>query len=457
MNQNLLLLTDSYKISHWKQYPAGTTKIFSYFESRGGDFPVTLFFGLQYFVRRYLVGQVISEEKIDEARLLSSQHFGDSSVFNYHGWMALLRKHHGHLPARIRAVPEGTVVPTRNVLMTVENTDPEFPWLTNYLETLLSNVWYPSTVATQSRAMKMDILSSLTRTGDPSGLPFKLHDFGCRGVTCPEQAALGGAAHLVNFVGTDTLPALMLAKDYYGASPVAGYSIPATEHSTMTIYGRDYESAAVENHLEKFPTGLLAIVGDSYDIFNFCREIIGNKFHDKIKNRVGTIIVRPDSGNPLIVLPKVLEILAQQFGYTRNAKDFKLLPPFIRVIQGDGINRHTVVEIITELEKQGWSMDNLAFGSGGGLLQQVNRDTCKFAFKCSAAEVNGQWRDVYKDPVTGSDKKSKRGRLRLTVEDGEYFTTNEAANGHDVLQTVFEDGIPVRDENLAQIRQRAAL
>lgn len=462
MRRNIILNTDSYKPSHWKQYPKGTERVYSYFESRGGAFRDVTFFGLQYFLQEYLEGQVLTEANIGEANTVLAQHFGNSNVFNFDGWTRLLEKHDGYLPVIIRAVPEGTVVPYRNVMMTVENTDDEFPWLTNYLETLLSNVWYPCTVATQSREMKRMILESLQLTGDPSLINFKLHDFGQRGVSCPEQAALGGAAHLVNFMGSDTLSGIMMLRDHY-AAPMAGFSIPATEHSTMTIYGREHEEDAVGNHLAAFPDGLLATVGDSFDIYNYCSNILGVKFRDQIINRKGTLVVRPDSGEPTVIVIEVLRLLAKAFGHTTNAKGYKVLPPYIRVIQGDGIDISMIAKLIAVMEEQGWSMDNLAFGSGGGLLQKVNRDTCKFAFKCSSAKVNGVWRDVFKDPITDQGKMSKRGRLHLLKAwDGTFMTVNEGQEGEDhsqddLLETVFENGRLTKIQTLDDIRKRASL
>ena len=202
------------------------------------------------------MGQVVRPEHLDEAEAVFREHFfGDPSLFNRAGWQHILDKHDGRLPVRIRAVPEGTVVPTSNVLMTIENTDPACYWLTNYLETMLVQVWYPCTVATQSRSMKQVIADYLQRTGDMSGLPFKLHDFGFRGVSSVETAAIGGAAHLVNFTGTDNIAGVMMARNYYGAA-MPGFSIPAAEHSTITSWGRDREVDAYANMLEAFPQGL---------------------------------------------------------------------------------------------------------------------------------------------------------------------------------------------------------
>ena len=274
MNWNLLLLTDSYKITHWKQYPPGTEQIYSYFESRGGDFPSVCFFALQYYLSRYLEGQVVTAAKIDEAEGFCTAHFGRTGMFNRPAWEHIVQKHAGRLPVAVKAVPEGTIVPTRNVLMTIENTDPACFWLPNYLETLLVQCWYGSTVATQSAAMKAVLLDYLHRTGDPSLVDFKMHDFGFRGVSSVETAGVGGCAHLVHFKGTDTMAGLVIARDFYGC-PMAGFSIPASEHSTITAWGKDHEVDAYANMLTQYPDGLVACVSDSYDIVKAVREYWG--------------------------------------------------------------------------------------------------------------------------------------------------------------------------------------
>lgn len=452
---NIILKSDSYKISHWKQYPKGTTRVYSFFESRGGRYTEIVLFGLQYIIKAHLEGVVVTAEDIDEAREYFAEHFGNDQLFNEAGWRRIVEVHGGRLPVHIKAVAEGTKVSQRNVMLTIVNTDPELPWLTNYLETLICQVWYPTTVATHSYAMRQLILNSLEKTGDPSLIDFKLHDFGYRGSTSDESAGIGGAAHLVNFKGTDTVAALLVARRYYGER-MAGFSLPAAEHSTITSWGRNRESAAYANMLESFPTGLVAVVSDSYDIYNACKNIWGVELKDKILERDGVLVVRPDSGYPPEVVVKVLELLGEAFGFTVNAKGYKVIHPKVRVIQGDGIDYDMLVKILEATEAAGWSTDNLAFGSGGGLLQNVNRDTCKFAFKCSAIEINGEWHDVYKDPVTDPGKRSKAGRMMLVRrENGEFATLPYGSEGKDLLIDVFLNGELLIDHSFADIRNRA--
>lgn len=414
----------------------------------------------------------MTREMIDEAAAVYAAHFMDASetMFHREGWEYILEVHGGRLPVKIKAVAEGSVVPTRNVLFTMENTDPKCFWLTNFLETLLVQVWYPMTVASHSRAMKEVILKYLDRTGDPESVGFKLHDFGFRGVSSVETAGVGGAAHLVNFLGTDTVAGLLVAQKCYGAAldakqpsgpfPTAcpGYSIPASEHSTITSWGGpEGELAAMENMLGQYPTGLVACVSDSFDIFSACRDKWGETLKAKVLARPGTLVVRPDSGDPVETSLKVVELLWDAFGGERNAKGFRVLDPHVRIIWGDGIDRESLEQILESFAAQGWSADNIAFGSGGGLLQKLNRDTQKCAFKCSQVVVDGEPRDVYKDPVTDPGKKSKRGRLSLHCSGGVWETKMGPAcdPDTDLLVDVFENGAILKEYTFDEIRARA--
>ncbi len=457
---NLLLMTDSYKVSHYRQYPIGTERIYSYLEARtGGEFPEVVFFGLQYFLKRYLAGIVVTKENIERAEKFFEAHFGNSTLFNKEGWEHILNEHGGKLPIRIKAAPEGMVIPEGNVLMTVENTCPKCYWLVNYLETLLVQVWYGSTTATISREMKKIIKNALVRSGTPiaENLAFKLHDFGYRGVSSPESAAMGDAAHLVSFLGTDTLAGCVLAMDYYG-SAMPGFSIPAAEHSTITSWGQAGETDAYRNMLEQYPKGLVAVVSDSWNIRNAVSNIWGGTLKDQVLARDGVLVIRPDSGDPKIVLPEILNLAGDRFGFTTNEKGYKVLNNKVRMIQGDGIKRTTLAEILNAVMNAGWSADNLAFGSGGGLLQDCNRDTQRFAFKCAEAVVDGKAREVYKQPATDSTKNSKRGRLVLTKDNnGNFVTLPESSGEEDILQEVFKDGELLVDQTFESVRAKAAL
>ena len=456
---NIILLTDSYKVSHHKQYPNGTQFIYSYFESRGGEFEECCFFGLQYLIKKYLCGQVITQEKINKACEYYNKHFGENeNIFNKKGWQYILDNHNGYLPIIIKSVPEGTILPVKNCCMTVENTDPNCFWLVNFVETLLVQVWYPMTVATNSREQKKIIMKYLQETGDPEQILFKLHDFGCRGVSSMETAGIGGCAHLTQFLGTDTVPAISIANEYYNCE-CAGFSIPASEHSTMTTFTKEKEVEAYENMLNTYPTGLVAVVSDSYDIYNACSNIWGNTLKEKVMSRDGTLIIRPDSGYPPDVDLKILNILGEKFGYTTNEKGFKVLDPHVRIIQGDGIDKEMIILILENLKKNGWSADNIAFGSGGGLLQKHNRDTMKCAFKCSLAVINGEEIEVFKNPIDDPGKKSKKGRMTVNKIDGKIITLcgEERVEDGNLLEVIFENGILKKDYTFDEIRKRSTL
>lgn len=451
---NLILDTDSYKASHWVQYPPNTSYMFSYLESRGGKYNRTLFFGLQYILKKYF-SQPITMEMVEEAKTFFEAH---GEPFNYEGWKYIAQDLKGKLPIRIRAVPEGMVVPTHNILMSVESTDPKCFWAVSWFETMLMRVWYPITVATQSFQIKKLIESYLEKTSDDprAEINFKLHDFGSRGVSSQESAEIGGAAHLVNFMGSDTVVGVAAANKYYNHK-MAAFSIPAAEHSTMTMWGRENEAKAYKNMIEQYgkPGALFACVSDSYNLYNAVENIWGKELKGDIINSGATLVVRPDSGNPAQVVLQTLQLLETQFGATYNSKTFKVLNN-VRVIQGDGINEESIRDILETATRAGYSASNIAFGMGGALLQQVNRDTQKFAFKCSFARVDGHPIDVFKDPITDPGKKSKKGLLDLVMRNGNMETVSGVDNFGSLLKVVYENGQLLKEYSLNDIRGRVA-
>jgi len=466
-NNNILTLTDSYKATHWKQYPKGTTKVYSYLESRGGKFDNTMFYGLQYFIKQYLSGQVVTEEKIQQAKKIWDAHLGPG-LFNESGWRHILENHNGHLPVRIKAVPEGTVVKTGNVLVTVENTDPEVPWLTNFLESILLQVWYPITVGTLSREVKKNLIDFLKKTTsynpeEISGVvAFMLHDFGFRGVSSVESAGLGGSSHIINFMGTDTVSAILFAQEFYNTENPLAFSIPASEHSTITSWGEPFEVKAMENMLDSYPTGLVACVSDSFDIIRACRDYWGTTLRDKILSRDGRLVIRPDSGDPVQTLKQIFHILWDKFGGTTNEKGFKVIDPHVRVIQGDGVNYESISDICNMMIEEGFSIENIAFGMGGALLQKVDRDTQKFAFKCSSITIDGEESEVRKNPIeinekgerVQSFKKSKAGRLKL-VDDKTIEHSHDEVG--DELVEVFLNGEVMKEWTFEEVREKAKI
>ena len=451
---NLLMMSDSYKVSHANAYVPKLEIVLSYLESRGGKFNETIFFGLQYYLKM-IEGVQVTTEKIDEAQTFWEEHFGRKDVFNRKNWEYIRDNHNGMLPIKIKAVKEGLSIPTSNVLLTIENTDPKCFWLTNYIETLILKIWYPCTIATQSKQIRNNILRALQYSGDESLVDFKCHDFSYRGVTSEEQAGIGSGANLLSFMGTDTVAGIIWLQKNYGAK-MCGYSIPATEHSIICSFGRDGEVEAYDNFLNQYPTGVIACVSDTYNIYNACENIWGGVLKEKVVSRNGTLVIRPDSGDFFEVIPKVLDILWNKFGGTVNKKGYRVLDSHVRVIQGDGMNPETINQLYWHIINLGWSADNLAVGSGGGLLMKdVTRDTSHYAIKACAARVDGKWIDIYKEPITDTGKKSKRGRLKLILIDGVYHTVNELEYQRfkDELETVFENGKIVKEYTFDEIKK----
>lgn len=453
-DENPILDTDSYKLSHWVQYPPGTTSMMSYIESRGGKFDKTLFFGLQYYLKRYMM-QRITAEHVAEAKAFAAAH---GEPFNEAGFMRIVDVFGGHWPVRIRSLDEGTVCDTHVPLVTIESTDPETFWAVSWLETKLLRIWYSINVATLSYNIKEIINRYLKKSSDDASaeIAFKLHDFGCRGVSSMESAMIGGAAHLVNFMGSDTIPGVRMANKYYDID-MAAFSIPATEHSSITSWGRENEAKAYENVLTQFakPNALLACVSDSYDIYNACTNLWGEANRHQLVNSGATLVVRPDSGDPAQVVAKCLRLLDEKFGSVVNKEGYRVLQ-HVRILQGDGINEESIKEILNLALACGYSATNLAFGMGGALLQGHNRDTNKFAMKCCSVTVNGVEVDVFKDPITDKGKASKAGRLDTIKENGIYkakrLEAGALADENTVMKTRYENGELFNTITFAEVR-----
>lgn len=413
---SLINLADSYKFCHAPLYPKGTEYIHSYLMSRGGEYDEIVMHGLGYILKKYLTVK-IDKYLIAEAYKLSQQH---GIPFNMEGWKYIERELKGILPIEIKALPEGTIAKPNQPLLTIENTDPNCAWLVGYLETLLLKIWYPITVASKSRAVKQMLLKHWEKTADDvAGVDFAYHNFGDRGSTSVEAAAIGGVAHLTQFKGTDNFNCLEHSNKYYDGK-YQGYSIPATEHSTVTSWGRENEFEMIENYLETYKSyPIIACVLDSYDIYKAVDFVTSGMMKEKIESADYPIwVIRPDSGDPLEVIPALIQILQKNKVKIRvNSKGYIVFEKF-KFIWGDGVTINKIDEILTFLTKFKFSATNFAFGSGGDIMQNVNRDTCKFAIKCSAIKVNGEWRDVYKDPITDPGKKSLRGR----IEDPNFVT-----------------------------------
>ncbi len=454
---NLILMADSYKYSHYLQMPENMTYMHSYLEAR--EQRSVRFFGLQYYLMKYL-SKPISLEDINEAHELVCAH---GLPFSRENWEYILEEHNGYLPVRIRSVKEGTVVNGSNVLVTIESTDEKAAWIVGYLETLIMKVWYPTTVCSLSYEILKTIDNFMEETADNKDkLPFMLHDFGYRGTSSEESAQIGGAAHLVNFMGTDTITAIRFMRKYY-QHQMAGFSIPASEHSTMTAWGRENEHLAYQNMIDKFSkSGLFACVSDSWDFKNAVSNIWSKELIDQVKHMQAGLVIRPDSGDAKENIAFALVELDKAFGSKINNKGYKVLND-VALIQGDGVCQKTITEILTMMKDMGYSAQNIAFGMGGALLQgnefsSVNRDTHRFAIKCSAIKVNEELIDVYKAPKGSEFKRSKKGRLDLIQDEGVYKTVciNDLAQDtyhqDTVLNVVYENGKLFNQVTLDEVR-----
>jgi nicotinamide phosphoribosyltransferase len=452
---NFILDTDSYKLSHFLGYPADAQHIYSYAESRGGEYPATVWFGIQRFAKM-LADVRVRPKDLDEAEAFAAAH---GVPFNGKGWARIIIDHDGRIPVRIKSAPEGLLIPTRNVLCTVENTDPTMPWLTSYIETaLLRATWYPTTVATRVHGMKQRIKPFYDATGDVANMGFGVLDFSARGCSSRETAEVGGMAHLLSFIGSDNIPAVLAANRFYN-EPMAAFSVAATEHSVTTSWGREGEDASIEYMIENMmpQNGILSMVADTYNVYEYVKKIAQHQ--DKIANKGGTVVIRPDSGKMQDVLPHIFASVRDLFHGDYNSKGY-FVPKYAKVLQGDGINEHSVVVPFQIGKDYRISADAIMTGSGGGLMQaNIDRDTCKFAFKASNVIRNGVEIPIAKDPITDPGKRSKMGRLALTQNDfGEYETHDpDLWQGYpDLLRTIYEDGKLSNMEAFSTIRERLA-
>ncbi len=451
MRKNIIIDTDAYKITHHLQYPVNLTKLYSYGESRvGSKYPYVSFFGLRMILQDHFL-QKVDNAMIEEAEEEAFMTFGTTKYFNKAVWEKV--RDLGYLPMRIKAVPEGSRVGIDNVLFTLESTEEWFAKTMQSTEGLLMHTWYPTTIATRAMYIKENIKPYFEKSSDIAEaiLPFAVNDFGFRGATGHEAAARGGAAFLNHFVGSDNMPASRALKDYYGYKGRAK-SVWATEHSVATSFGLKFENemAYLRHQLEHADPNLpLSAVIDSKNPDNFITEVAGSEeMVQRIKERPGRVVFRPDHGKPITNALRYSDMLSAKFGITTNSKKYKVLNHNVGLIQGDGMDEHSIPELYKEYIKAGWAADNIVTGSGGGLLQvDVNRDTQRFAIKASYGEMGGVPTDIQKDPAFDVTKKSKAGKLKLHRMRDEYMTfqssqeTPVAFDSYlDSLETVFEKG-----------------
>lgn len=460
--------TDSYKFGgHFAMLPDNTTYLNSYFESRGGaKYKYTKFVGLQAILKKYFTGRRLFKGEIEEMIQFAQEHLADKCYFNEKGFRLLMKRHNGRLPVSIQAVKEGSRIPIGHVMMQIINTDEDFPWIVNYLETLLTHVWYPCAVATKSSMLVDTIKKAVNASSD---LPQEvkdftvrvmLHCFGYRGATGEESAGIGELGHLSNGMGTDTIAGIFAMIDFYGADEfgkMVGLSVIATEHSIETgefgQYGADEgDRRYLSRILKLYTKGVRSIVCDGNSVEKFVAMFCEPEYVKLVKEQatqdngqLNRVVLRPDSprfegDTPIDQILWIADQLWDAYGGTINSKGLRVLDSAVGVIYGDGLSEDEIVTIYTELQKQ-YDVTSFVVGQGGGLLQKVNRDTQRSAFKCSAQCRDGVWHDVYKNPQDIS-KASKRGRLALICTDGVYETILEKdLNGREnLLIEVFRDG-----------------
>jgi nicotinamide phosphoribosyltransferase len=468
---NLILAVDSYKLSHAFAYPKDVCGMASYIEARTNGQDIMIPFGRQAVLQKYL-SQPINREDIEEAAQFAQAH---GEPFARDVWEHILKKYDGFMPLIIRGVPEGTPVKSGNAITTIMCVDTfvaeNIFWLCSYFETLLlRGEWYPTTIATDDYQIKQVITNFYERTGaDKSLIPFALHDFGARGVTCHEQAEIGGAAHLVSFMGSDTIEGVQYANHFYDCN-MAAFSVPATEHSVQCSFGKGDEASElaylkhVIQNLGK-PGGIVSIVIDGYDVYRATR-LLCVELKDVIIESKTKVVFRPDSGDMVEIISYILDVQAKTFGFTLNAKGFKKINN-VGIIQGDGVDHLAIRTVLGHIMTRGFAADNVIFGSGGALLQKRNRDTYKFAQKASAVlrrrdDNTFFWDGIAKNPVTDQGKKSKEGVLTLAIntENGHFETIRVDKEVDpkyvDFMVDIYDHGKFYNRTTLAEVRERAA-
>ncbi|MBF4471663.1 nicotinate phosphoribosyltransferase [Flavobacterium sp. HJJ] len=479
---NPLLLTDGYKVDHKRQYPDGTTLVYSNWtprKSRIEGIDEVVFFGLQYFLKRYII-QDFDQHFFKQPKEAVVKKYA-RRINNYLGENQVGTKHiedlHdlGYIPMVFKALPEGASVPVRVPMFTMYNTIPEFFWLTNYFETLLSAViWLPCNSATIAKQYRKVLDKYAKETSSmPEFVDWQGHDFSMRGMGCIEAAVTSAAGHLLSFTGTDTIPAIDFLEEYYNANSdtelIAG-SVAATEHSVMCMGTTEGEYETFERLIcEVYPKGIVSIVSDTWDLWKVLTDYLP-RLKNQIVSRAGKVVVRPDSGDPVDIIcgnpngkteqerKGVIELLWDVFGGTINEKGFKELVPQIGAIYGDSITVARATAICERLKAKGFASTNIVLGIGSFTYQYNTRDTFGFAMKATYGEVNGEGRAIFKDPITDDGtKKSAKGLMKIELADGRYILKDEVSWEEEQkgeLKEVFRDGKLLIDLSLSEIRDQ---
>lgn len=477
---NPLLLTDGYKVDHKRQYPDGTTLVYSNWtprKSRIEGIDEVVFFGLQYFLKKYIIQDFDlhffkqpKEEVVKKYARRINNYLGENQVGTKH-----IEDLHdlGYIPMVFKALPEGASVPIRVPMFTMYNTIPEFFWLTNYFETLLSAViWLPCNSATIAKQYRKVLDKYAEETSSmPGFVDWQGHDFSMRGMGGIEAAVTSAAGHLLSFTGSDTIPAIEFFEEYYNANSdtelIAG-SVAATEHSVMCMGTTEGEYETFKRLIcEVYPKGIVSIVSDTWDLWKVLTDYLP-RLKDEIVSREGKVVVRPDSGDPVDIIcgnrngkteqekKGVIELLWDVFGGAVNAKGFKELVPQIGAIYGDSITVTRATAICERLKAKGFASTNVVLGIGSFTYQYNTRDTFGFAMKATYGEVLGEGRAIFKDPITDDGtKKSAKGLMKIEWAEGQYTLTDEVSWEEEQkgeLKEVFRDGKLLIDQSLFEIR-----
>ena len=510
MKNNPLLMTDGYKTSHHRMYPEGTTLVYSNFTPRSVKrmpemAKEIVVFGIQYTMK--YINDLYNDnffnrpkdEVIGEAKQFLSSYLGTNYDCSHFEALHDL----GYLPINVKALPEGSIIGEKIPMMTIYNTHPDFFWLPNFLETLISSlIWKPVHSASLAHGYKKVLLGHANKTDENNigFVDFQGHDFSFRGMQHPESAISSGLGFLTSFKGTDTIPTLQAAKYYYGDTDVA-FSVPASEHAVMTAYGKENEIDGFKRLMKQYPSGILSVVSDSFDLWEVCTRFV-TELKEEIMSRDGKLVIRPDSGDPVNILcgayntissgdeqnldhnyPKygvekdspeykgVIELLWDVFGGTVNEQGYKVLDPHIGAIYGDSITIERADEICSRLEAKGFASTNVVLGVGSYSMGYATRDNQGGAVKATYVEVKHkaksgspaysiEGREIFKDPITDDGtKKSARGLLSVHNHDGEYVLVDRCTwEGESVslLQTIYKDGQFFNTTTLSQIRETLA-
>ncbi len=479
-----VLLKDGYKVGHIFQYPQGTSLVYSNLTPRssrveGQDFVIP--FGFQYFVKEYLIRQfnenffdLRREDVLKQYKRVIGNYLGPLESYEHIGNLHEL----GYLPLRVKAVPEGLKLPLRVPALTIRNTHDDFFWLTNMLETLMSNVlWLPSTSATTAFRYRRAFEHFARLTGASRDfVKWQGHDFSMRGMPGIEAAILSGMGHALSFTGSDTVPVIPAFEEYYGADCekelIVG-SVAATEHSVVCVGTARYgDEAGLLGWLLKdvYPKGIMSYVSDTTDFWGVLTKVLP-QLKDLILSREGKLVIRPDSGDPVKIIcgdpdaplgsPQrvgAIRVLYSIFGGKANTPGFIELDPHIGLIYGDSITPERQQEILEKLAKMGFASSNVVLGIGSYTYQHVTRDTYGWAIKATYAEIYGKGYNIFKKPATDDGlKNSARGRLLVIEDEGRLHLVEQVTEGEEelgFLADIFLDGDGFNRETLTGIRAR---